>query len=61
MLEMLWRHIEIHPQFQCRVRWAPNTLVFWDNRVTQHHAVWDYYPHSRYGERVSILNGAPQA
>ena len=33
----------------------PNTLTFWDNRCTQHHAVWDYYPHSRYGERVSIL------
>lgn len=61
MLEMLWRHIETHPQFQCRVRWEPNMLVFWDNRVTQHHAVWDYYPYSRYGERVSILNGAPQA
>ena len=30
-------------------------LVFWDNRCTQHHAVWDYYPHTRYGERVSIV------
>ena len=26
----------------------------WDN-CTQHHAVWDYYPHSRIGERVSVL------
>ncbi|MFP6835701.1 MAG: TauD/TfdA family dioxygenase [Pseudomonadales bacterium] len=39
----------------CRVQWEPNTLTFWDNRCTQHHSVWDYYPHSRYGERVSIL------
>ena len=61
MLELLWRHIESHGEFQCRVRWKPNTLVFWDNWCTQHHAVWDYYPYSRYGQRVSIVNGRPQA
>jgi taurine dioxygenase len=61
ILEMLWRHIETHVEFQCRVRWEPNTLVFWDNRVTQHHAVWDYFPYSRYGERVSIVGARPVA
>ena len=61
VLEMLWRHIETHVEFQCRVRWTPNTLVFWDNWCTQHHAVWDYYPYSRYGQRVSIVNGRPGA
>ena len=61
MLELLWKHIESHGEFQCRVRWKPNTLVFWDNWCTQHHAVWDYYPYSRYGQRVSIVNGKPQA
>ena len=59
LLEFLWRHVETHLEFQCRVRWEPNTLVFWDNRCTQHHAVWDYYPHSRYGERVSIVGEPP--
>jgi taurine dioxygenase len=59
VLEMLWRHIESRLDFQCRVHWTPNTLVFWDNRCTQHHAVWDYYPHSRYGERVSIIGERP--
>ena len=61
MLELLWNHIEGHVEFQCRVRWKPNTLVFWDNWCTQHHAVWDYYPYSRYGQRVSIVNGRPGA
>jgi taurine dioxygenase len=61
MLELLWRHIEGHVEFQCRVRWKPDTLVFWDNWCTQHHAVWDYYPYSRYGQRVSIVNGRPAA
>jgi taurine dioxygenase len=61
MLELLWQHIEDHVEFQCRVRWRPNTLVFWDNWCTQHHAVWDYFPYSRYGQRVSVVNGRPQA
>lgn len=61
MLEMLWRHIETHVACQCRVKWTPNMLVFWDNWSVQHHAVWDYFPYSRYGQRVSIVNGRPAA
>jgi taurine dioxygenase len=49
------------PILSCRVRWTPGTLVFWDNRCTQHHAVWDYFPYSRYGERVTINGTRPQA
>jgi len=59
LLEMLFRHVETNVEFQCRVRWTPNTLVFWDNRCTQHCAVWDYFPNSRYGERVSIIGARP--
>lgn len=55
ILDMLYRHISTTPRLWGRVSWEPNTLTFWDNRCTQHHAVWDYFPHSRYGERVSIL------
>lgn len=55
ILDMLFRHIDSTPRLHCRVAWRPNTLTFWDNRCTQHHAVWDYYPHSRHGERVSIV------
>ena len=55
VLDMLYRHIDSTPRLWGRLAWAPNTLAFWDNRCTQHHAVWDYYPHSRYGERVSIV------
>lgn len=56
VLDMLYRHVATTPRLWCRVSWRPNTLTCWDNRCTQHHAVWDYYPHSRYGERVSILD-----
>jgi taurine dioxygenase len=55
LLDMLFRHIDSTVKLYCRVEWTPGTLTFWDNRCTQHHAVWDYHPHSRYGERVSIL------
>jgi taurine dioxygenase len=55
ILDMLFRHIDSTPRLYCRVEWRPNTLTFWDNRCTQHHAVWDYSPASRYGERVSVL------
>jgi taurine dioxygenase len=55
LLEMFFHHIEATPLLQCRVKWEPNTLVMWDNVATQHHACWDYFPQSRYGERVSAV------
>jgi taurine dioxygenase len=61
LLDFLFAHIAETPKLTCRVRWRPNTLTFWDNRCTQHHAVWDYYPGSRYGERLSIVGEARPA
>ncbi|MCP5065139.1 MAG: taurine dioxygenase, partial [bacterium] len=55
VLELLFRHISSTPKITCRVHWKAKTLTFWDNISTQHHAIWDYYPHSRIGGRVSIL------
>ncbi|WP_374570009.1 TauD/TfdA dioxygenase family protein [Phenylobacterium sp.] len=55
LLDMAFGLLQREPKLHCRVRWEPNTLTFWDNRCTQHQAVWDYYPYSRYGERVSIV------
>jgi len=61
LLEMLFQHIESTPRIQCRVRWDKHTLVIWDNIATQHHAVWDYFPHTRHAERVSVIGGELQA
>ncbi len=47
------------PEYQYRVRWAPDTVVFWDNRSVQHYAVSDYYPESRVMERASIVGTRP--
>lgn len=55
LMELFFQHVETTLTAQCRVRWEANTLTIWDNIATQHHAVWDYFPHSRYGERVSVI------
>ncbi|MBV9570796.1 MAG: taurine dioxygenase [Alphaproteobacteria bacterium] len=58
ILELLSEHIQ-RPEFVVRWRWRPNTLAFWDNRVTQHYTVDDYQPHRRVMHRVTILGDKP--
>lgn len=58
MLGMLFAHLA-HPSFQCRFRWTPGAIAFWDNRCAQHHAIWDYWPARRYGNRVTIKGDVP--
>ena len=58
VLEMLYRHIET-PEYQCRFRWQPRSIAFWDNRCVQHHAMWDYFPQRRHGHRVTISGEKP--
>ncbi|MGE4044736.1 MAG: TauD/TfdA dioxygenase family protein [Acetobacteraceae bacterium] len=48
------------PLFQCRFRWRENSVAFWDNRCTQHRAMWDYWPHTRSGFRVTVAGDAPR-
>jgi taurine dioxygenase len=58
VLQMLFRHVET-PELHCRFRWAPRSIAFWDNRCVQHHAMWDYYPQRRHGNRVTIRGDKP--
>jgi taurine dioxygenase len=58
LLQMLFRHVET-PELHCRFRWAPRSIAFWDNRCVQHHAMWDYYPQRRHGNRVTIRGDKP--
>src|SRR5215468_1423877 len=46
------------PEYQVRWRWKPNSVAFWDNRVTQHYAVMDYMPSDRKMERAGIKGDA---
>lgn len=58
LLEMLYDHAET-PEYQCRFKWQPGSVAFWDNRATMHHALWDYFPHSRRAQRVTICGDKP--
>jgi taurine dioxygenase len=57
LLAFLYQHSQ-DPNFQCRFRWRPDSVAFWDNRCTQHFAVYDYYPQTRSGFRVTIAGDA---
>lgn len=58
LLNMLFVHIQ-KPEFQVRWKWKPNSIAFWDNRITQHYAVNDYLPARRVMHRATILGDRP--
>ncbi len=58
LLDFLYRHLSA-PRFQCRFRWCENSVAFWDNRSTQHLALWDYFPETRSGHRFTIRGDKP--
>ncbi|CAI7608295.1 unnamed protein product [Penicillium pancosmium] len=57
LLSFLLAHIGRGIDFQARVRWAPKTVVVWDNRVTAHSAIIDWAT----GERRHLARITPQA
>ena len=58
LLAFLFAHIET-PKLSCRFKWRSNSIAFWDNRSAQHQAIFDYWPHKRYGHRVTIQGDRP--
>jgi taurine dioxygenase len=58
ILDYLYRHMA-NPLFQCRFRLHENSVAFWDNRCVQHHALWDFWPHTRSGHWVTVKGDRP--
>jgi taurine dioxygenase len=58
LLDRLYRQTSI-VDVQCRFRWRENSMAFWDNRCAQHRAMWDYWPHTRSGHRVTVKGDRP--
>ncbi|KAF3934826.1 hypothetical protein ABW19_dt0200728 [Dactylella cylindrospora] len=60
LLKFLYDHIALGQDFQARVKWAPGTVVVWDNRVTFHSAILDWFDgHRRHLARITPQAEAP--
>jgi len=55
ILKFLFDHIDKSQDNQARVRWRPNTVVLWDNRITAHSAIIDFGEggEARHGARIT--------
>ncbi|KAI9032943.1 tfdA family taurine dioxygenase [Hyaloraphidium curvatum] len=58
VLQFLFNHVK-SDEFKVRFKWEDNSVAIWDNRATQHEAVWDYYPSVRRGVRVVATGERP--
>ncbi|MEL6177700.1 MAG: TauD/TfdA family dioxygenase, partial [Myxococcota bacterium] len=59
LLAFLYRHM-VTPEFTCRFRWEPDSVAFWDNRITLHRPVNDYWPGHRRMQRITITGDRPR-
>lgn len=58
ILSFLYEHM-VTPEFTCRFVWEPDSIAFWDNRVTLHRPVNDYWPGHRRMQRITIKGDRP--
>jgi taurine dioxygenase len=58
LFELFQRHVT-RLENTVRWRWAPGDLAVWDNRATQHYAIFDYGTDHRRGERVTVAGPVP--
>ena len=58
LLASLYQHCT-RPEFSCRFKWTPSSIVIWDNRSTLHYAVNDYDGERRCLYRTTIAGAAP--
>lgn len=47
------------PEHTVRWNWRVGDLVIWDNRATQHYAIYDYGTEHRRAERVTVAGDVP--
>ncbi|MFN8052205.1 MAG: TauD/TfdA family dioxygenase [Acidimicrobiales bacterium] len=58
LLDLICRQND-YGEYQCRFRWEPHSVAFWDNRAVQHYASSDYWPQTRVMERASVIGTRP--
>lgn len=58
ILEFLYQHT-VTDEFTVRLRWQEGTIAIWDNRLTQHKPINDFFPQHRKMHRVTIAGDRP--
>ncbi|MDP4874932.1 MAG: TauD/TfdA family dioxygenase [Pseudomonadales bacterium] len=58
LLNFLFSHME-SPEYSCRMHWQADSVAFWDNRITQHRPINDYWPQHRKMQRITIDGDRP--
>lgn len=58
VLRILQEHVTT-PEHTVRWRWRAGDLAIWDNRSTQHYAVFDYGTRDRRAERCTVTGTVP--
>ena len=59
ILGFLWNFLVSH-EFTCRLRWEPDMVVAWDNRLCVHQAFNDYPGHRREMYRTTVVGETPR-
>jgi alpha-ketoglutarate-dependent taurine dioxygenase len=58
LIRMLQEYVT-RPEHTVRWQWRVGDLAIWDNRATQHYAIFDYGTEHRRGERVTVNGPVP--
>ena len=58
ILDFLAEHIVQHA-FTCRLRWEPDMVAIWDNRLCVHQAFNDYQGYRREMYRTTVVGERP--
>lgn len=58
LLSLLFEQI-VSEEYTVRLQWAPGTVAIWDNRVTQHKPVNDFFPQHRRMHRITLQGDRP--
>jgi taurine dioxygenase len=56
--ELLASHVR--HELNCRFRWQPGSVAFWDNRCAQHNPINDSHGFRRVMHRVTLAGDLPQ-
>ncbi|MFZ8899964.1 MAG: TauD/TfdA dioxygenase family protein, partial [Alphaproteobacteria bacterium] len=55
-----WKTHLVQPENTARLRWQPETLAIWDNRLVLHNAINDYPGKRRRMHRITVAGAATQ-